>query len=177
MDDGQTPVPPSGREEGPARRSEDVWGNVYDLNGRRVEGQAREEGPIALAHIFVSRLGRIGYWLPACSFCGHEHIHGPYPPFDPRERRGYSKHQTNLTGPNSLGWRGSHCCQSPHNFWCSIREGEYELVLAPGPARFAPGAAGSRRAKDAMQFLQSLGIETSNETIPSELPPSWWRWR
>ena len=165
MADAKAPVPPSGREEGPARKSEGVRDNVSDLNGQRVEGQAHEKVPIAWVHIFVSRLGRIGYWLPACPFCGFEHTHGAYEPFDPRTAVGIN------------GRRASHCHQAPLSLdWDSTREGTYRLMLAAGVARFAPGAIRSRRAKHAMRFLQSLGIETSNETIPSAWPLSRWRW-
>ena len=109
----------------------------------------------ARVHVFVSRTGRVGYWIPRCPFCGHEHIHGSYEPFDPRSAEG-------------LGWRCSHCDQGG---------GTYELVLAPEPARFAPGAKHSFHAKHTMKWLRSIGMKTSDEVIPSERPCSWWRWR
>jgi hypothetical protein len=133
-------------------------------------------GPIAWTHIFVSRLGRVGYWIACCPICGYEHTHGGYAPFDPREKQGYAKVQVNLRGPQSLGWRVPHCHQAP---WEAVGHGghEYELMLAAGPARFAPGANRARAARRTLAYLRSLGIETSDATIPSTRPLSWWRWR
>jgi hypothetical protein len=53
---------------------------------------------------------------------------------------------------------------------------EYYLKLGPWPARLAPGAERSRAAKNACKYLRSIGVETSDEVIPSALPHSWWRW-
>jgi hypothetical protein len=131
-------------------------------------------GPIAWVHIFVSRLGRVGYWIASCPICGHEHVHGGYSdPFDPRKRQGFPKYQVNLRGPRSLGWRVPHChaWDAPAYYYH-----EYELMLAAGPARFAPGAARSRAAKMAMAYLRSIGVETSNDTIPSSWRGAQWRW-
>jgi hypothetical protein len=133
------------------------------------KGQADEEA-IAWAHIFVSRLGKVGYWLPACPFCGCEHVHGGYKPFDPRKRQGFAKFQTNLRGEQSLGWRGPHCHEGP-------QQGEYELILAAGPARFAPGAKRSRAARSTMAYLRSIGVDVSDKILPSAKEHSWWRWR
>jgi hypothetical protein len=133
-------------------------------------------GPIAEAHIFVSRLGRIGYWIARCPMCGYEHVHGGYAPFDPRERQGFPKFQVNLRGPHSLGWRAPHCHHAPRSD-THEDEDEYELMLAAGPARFAPGAEHSRRAKRTMDYLRSIGVPVSNDLLPSSNKPSWWRWR
>jgi hypothetical protein len=129
------------------------------------------------AHIFVSRLGRIGYWIACCPMCGYEHVHGGYAPFDPRQRQGFAKFQVNLKGPQSLGWRAPHCHQAPRS---DTHEGdghEYELMLAAGPARIAPGAENSRRAKRTMDYLRSIGVRVSNDILPSANKLSWWRWR
>ena len=132
---------------------------------------------VAWTHVFVSRHGWIGYWIQQCPICGHEHIHGPYQRFDPRQRSGFAKFQINLSSPRSLGWRGPHCDLAltdpcPENYGH-----EYELILARSPARFAPGTEHSFCAKSAMKWLRSIGMKTSNEVIPSERPYSWWRWR
>jgi hypothetical protein len=158
------------------------WKSFADAPTHRFSAPSEREqgaapGPMAWAHIFVSRLGKVGYWLPACPFCGCEHVHGGYEPFDPRKRQGFAKFQTNLRGEQSLGWRGPHCHEGPQHDISADDGREYELMLAAGPARFAPGAARSRLANRTMRFLRSLGIETSHETIPSAWPLPWWRWR
>jgi hypothetical protein len=127
-----------------------------------INKQDYEQAPIAWAHIFVTRFGEVGYWIPVCPFCGFEHAHGGYAAFDPR---------------NAQGLRISHCFQAPRKFWGSFSEGTYDLRLARGPARFAPGAAQSPRAQRTMNYLRSIGIETSNETIASTSRELRWRWR
>jgi hypothetical protein len=122
---------------------------------------------IAYVRVFVARSGRIGYHIAECPDCGDEHIHGPYPFFDPRKRQGFAEFQTDLSCAESLGWRVPHC-HSPRS--------EYELVLAADPARYAPGAQRSRLAKQAMSNLRSIGFPTSNETLSSRWPRSKWRW-
>ena len=106
-------------------------------------------GPIAWTDAVVSRRGAHGGpGFAECPACGFEHAHGGFPLFDPRIE---------------LGWRGDHCLQAPRELWTSIEPKPYQLRLAPGPARFAPGAERSRRAKRAMDFLRSIGIETSDK--------------
>jgi hypothetical protein len=126
------------------------------------QAQDAAAGSIAWADIFVSRLGRIGYWIRQCPACGFEHAHGGFPLFDPRLE---------------VGWRGDHCHQAPREAWGLVEPRPYELQLAAEPARFAPGAEHSRRAKRTMGYLRSIGVETSSQTIPSSWSPSWWRWR
>jgi hypothetical protein len=143
------------------------WKSFGDASTSSVSTASEQEqdaaaAPIAWADIFVSRLGRIGYWIRQCPACGFEHAHGGFPPFDPRLE---------------LGWRAPHCHQVPRNEWASIEPAPYQLRLAPNPARYAPGAKQSRRAKRIMDYLCSIGIQTSDESIPSAWPRSWWMWR
>ena len=145
--------------------SEELFGGAF----RQEHSNARRhEQWIARVHVFVSRSGRIGYHITECPICWDEHIHGPYPIFDPRERQGFAKFQNNLSCAESLGWRAPHCfhdCRS-----------EYELVLVAEPARYAPGAQHSPLAGRTMKYLLSIGFPNSNETISSTWPPSRWRW-
>jgi hypothetical protein len=106
-------------------------------NSPDTKEQDGEQARIAWAHIFVTRYGDIGYWIPVCPFCGFEHAHGGYAPFDPRKTH---------------GWRASHCFQAPRKCWGSFREGTYELRFARGPTRFAPGAARLPRAQRTMSY-------------------------
>jgi hypothetical protein len=131
-------------------------------NSPDINNQGYEQVPIAWAHIFITRFGHVGYWIPVCPFCWFEHAHGGDAPFDPRQKE---------------GWRCSHCFQAPRKYWELATEGTYYLKLVPGPARFAPGAARSRRAQLTMNYLRSIGIETSNETISSSSHELRWRWR
>jgi hypothetical protein len=142
-----------------------------DSNSRDPQQQS-----IAWAHVFVSRLGHVGYWIPQCPLCGNEHVHGGYLPFDPRTRQGFARFQINLSRADSLGWRAPDCHQAPQRSGREDDGREYELVLATEPARFAPGAARSRCAIGAMAYLRSIGIKTSRQTIPSALSLSRWRW-
>jgi hypothetical protein len=138
--------------------------------------QNHRQRPIAWVSVFVSWLGNVGYWIRQCPLCGHEHVHGGYVPFDPRTRQGFARFQFNLSHAESLGWRAPHCHQPPR---CGTREDdgrEYELMLTAEPARFGPGAQYSRRAKRTMDYLRSIGVNTSSKTIPSAWPPSRWRW-
>jgi hypothetical protein len=54
------------------------------------------------------------------------------------------------------GWRSPHCDEAPD---------EYQLKQEAGPARYAPGAECSARAHATMNYLDSIGIKTSNDTI------------
>ena len=126
-----------------------------------IKNQDGEQARIAWAYIFVTRDGDIGYSIPVCPFCGFEHTHGGYAPFDPR---------------NGEGGRASHCFQAPRKRWGSFCEGTYDLRLARGPARFAPGAARSHRAQRTMNYLRSIGIGALSETIPSTSRELRWRW-
>jgi hypothetical protein len=130
-------------------------------NPTNIKTKEQRQEAIAWAHVFVTRFGDVGYWIPICPLCEFEHTHGGFAPFDPRLE---------------LSWLLSHCHQAPRKQWGLIEPGVYLLRLAPGPARFAPGAAHSRQAKATMDYLRSIGIETSNQTIPSTWPPSRWRW-
>jgi hypothetical protein len=123
-----------------------------------------ESGRIAWAHIFVSRCGHVGLWIPRCPHCGYEHVHGGYPPYDIRR-----------TFQAVGGWRAPHCHQAP--IYIEGSDWDYQLRPATELARFTPGAERSRAARNTMDYLRSIGIETSNETIPSTWPISWWRWR
>jgi hypothetical protein len=131
-------------------------------------GQAVSSGPVVPVHLYVSRRGNVGFWIEACPLCGgYEHTHTGCPgfvPFDPRD--GVKKHD---------GWRMPHCgSQSPDGTDSLV---EYRFRLAGTAARFTPGAERSRRARKAMNYLRSIGIATSDETIPSARPLRWWRWR
>lgn len=150
----------AGRQAGDWKSFGDASTSCLITASKQEQDSAAE--PIAWADIFVSRLGRIGYWIRQCPACGFEHAHGGFPLFDPRLE---------------LGWRGDHCHQAPRKEWASIEPRPYQLALAPGPARLAPSAERSRRAKRTMDFLRSIGIETSDESIPSAWPRSWWMWR
>jgi hypothetical protein len=70
--------------------------------------QAAAAASIAWTDIFVSRLGRVGYWIRQCPACGFEHAHGGFPLFDPRLE---------------LGWRSSHCHQGGHVSGLLMRRG------------------------------------------------------
>ena len=121
-----------------------------------INKQDYRQVPIAWAHIFVTRFGGVGFWIEVCPFCGFEHAHSGYTPFDLL---------------NAQGWRYSHC-----TYWGSISDGVYDLRLIPSPARFAPGAVRSPKAQRTMDCLRSIGIETSSETIPCtsrELQRKW----
>jgi hypothetical protein len=121
--------------------------------------EGRRQGPTAWASIFVSRRGNIGYLIHECPYCGYEHIHGGHrPPVD--------LHRVE-------GWRAPHCgC-----WFTPSPDDEYYLKLRRGPARLAPGAERSRAANDTCAYLRSIGVETSDEVIPSARASSWWRWR
>jgi hypothetical protein len=116
-------------------------------------------GAIALAHIFVTRLGRVGLWIPNCPNCGDEHVHGGYPPYDIRE--GFSA---------ANGWRAPHCKQ------ITATSVGYRLTDSGMPARFAPGASRARKAIATMAWLKSIGLPTSGHEISSAKPRVWWRW-
>ena len=120
----------------------------------------------AWVRIFVTREGRVGYWIRECPNCGYEHTHGSYPPFDPREF---------ANGPK--GRRAPHCKFHPRSPSFPGGRDTYELRLVDEPAYLAPGAERSRLAKDTMQYPSNLGIEVSDKTIPSEMPTRSWRWR
>jgi hypothetical protein len=121
--------------------------------------------PIAWSHIFVSRVGNVGLWIPRCPFCGFEHVHGGYRPYDIRQA--FEKCD---------GRRAPHCHQAPlYAAWgtgCS-----YQLKHIGGCVRFAPGARRSRAARETTNYLKAIGLETTDETICSNRPIAWWRWR
>jgi hypothetical protein len=100
---------------------------------------------IALAHIVVTRLGHVGLLVVRCPYCCCEHVHGGYRPYDIRQ-----------TFKAMNGWRSPHCDEAPD---------EYQLKQEAGPARYAPGAECSARAHATMNYLDSIGIKTSNDTI------------
>jgi len=126
--------------------------------------QADHAVPAAWAHIFVSKVGIVGLWIPRCPFCGFEHVHGGYPPHDIREA--FKKLD---------GWRAPHCHQAPE--YAAWGVGSYQLKHIEGPVRFAPGARSSRAARATMNYLSTIGLETTDETIWSSRPTAWWRWR
>ena len=150
------PASPKGGNRAGNRKSLTGASDPTDTN---TEG--RRQGPIARACIFVSRRGNVEYWISECPYCGYEHIHGGSPPPVDLHR--------------ADGWRAPHCGSrtpriTPHP------DGEYDLKLGPCPARLAPGAERSRAANNTCRYLRSIGIETSDEVIPSAHPRSWWRW-
>jgi hypothetical protein len=126
--------------------------------------QADPSVPIAWAHMFVSRVGHVGVWIPCCPFCGFEHVHGGYPPYDIRE-----------AFKACDGRRVPHCHQAPVDVDSPARD--YRLKHIGGPVRLAPGARSSRAARATMSYLNKIGLETCNETICSNRPAAWWRWR
>jgi hypothetical protein len=153
--------------------SEELFGGASNSEHSKPQGHRQL---IARVRVFVTRYGRIGYHIAECPICGDEHIHGTDPFFDPRERQGFAKFQTNLSCAESLGWRAPHCSQSARYPIINDDWNEYELVLAAEPARYAPGAKRSPLARQAMCDLRALGFPTSNETISSMWPASRWRW-
>jgi hypothetical protein len=150
------PAPLNGVDRAGNRKSLTGTSDPTDNN---TEGH--RQGPIAWACTFVSRRGNVGYWIRECPFCGSEHTHGGSPP-------PVALHRAD-------GWRAPHCAfQAPRP--TPQPNGEYYLKLGPWPARLAPCAERSRTAKNACRYLRSIGVETSDEVIPSALPRSWWRW-
>jgi hypothetical protein len=163
----KTPRPAARDGANRAAGLEDVSYYASDLNHTKPTKLAQAtRAPIAWASIYVTRLGTMGYWVPQCPYCGLEGVHFAFAPFDPRERRIFARFRHNPAKAKSLGWYLAHCSGG----W----QLEYQLMLAPGPARFAPGAADSGFAKQRMAFVNSLGIEISDETLPSRWPLSWW---
>ena len=140
--------------------------------------QNHGQRPIAWVSVFVSWLGNVGYWIRCHRpLCGSEHVHGGYLPFDPRTRQGFARFSNQYCRRvESLGWRAPHCHQARQRGTREDDGREYELVLTAESARFAPGAAHSRRAIGTMAYLRSIGIKTSSQTIPSAWPHSRWRW-
>jgi|ERR1700733_1725342 len=148
-----------------AAGSENFSKSISNLETNTPSSPKQENiSPLAIeAHIFVSRCGHVGLWIPCCPFCGYEHTHGGYPVHDIR-----------IAFTAQEGWRVPHCGQASPDAYSAA--GEYQLKPALTPARSAPGAEHSRAAKRTMEYLHSLGIKTSNEMLPSAWPLSRWRW-
>jgi hypothetical protein len=157
------PATPSGAHRAGTRKS---FADASASANRLPEGatQGGHFGPIAWAHIVVTRLGHVAIWIPSCPFCRPEHLHGGYKPYDIRQPFAVAG-----------GLRGPHCHQAPERAWPEGYTGDYRLVDTGTPARFAPGASRSRAANATLAWLKSIGVPTAAQEIASMNPKQWWR--
>jgi hypothetical protein len=99
----------------------------------------------------VSRLGHVGLHIERCPFCGCEHVHGGYRPYDIRQA---------IKAMD--GWRSPGCDQAPD---------EYQLKQAAGPARYAPWGEIFRactRDDELFGFDWDRNIERNDQLSPAD---------